>query len=60
MQYMFKTGSRTVKKWIAVLAVVATAGTANISAGRADEAIKQIELTRFDRHDGAPTKKSLR
>src|ERR1700730_4297692 len=38
MRYISKTGSRTVKKWIAVLAVVTTAGTATISAGRADEA----------------------
>jgi hypothetical protein len=38
MRYKSKMGSRTVKKWIAVLAVVATAGTATISAGRADEA----------------------
>ena len=38
MRYKSKIGSRTVKKWIAVLAVLATAGTATISAGRADEA----------------------
>jgi hypothetical protein len=38
MQYAFKKHARTAKKWAAVLAVVATAGTANISAGRADEA----------------------
>jgi hypothetical protein len=38
MQYRFRKGTRAAKKWAAVLAVVATAGTANISAGRADEA----------------------
>src|SRR6516164_6676001 len=38
MQHMCKMGSRIVQKWIVVLAVLATAGTANISAGRADEA----------------------
>jgi len=38
MRYAFGRGARTTKKWAAVLAVVATAGTANISAGRADEA----------------------
>src|SRR5271165_3428457 len=38
MQYRFRTGSRTGPKWIAVLCVLAAAGTANLSAGRADEA----------------------
>ena len=38
MEYTFRKLTRTVKKWIAVLAVVTTAGTATISAGRADEA----------------------
>ena len=38
MEYTFRKFTRTVEKWIAVLAVIATAGTANISAGRADEA----------------------
>ena len=38
MEYTFRKLARTVKKWIAVLAVVTTAGTATISAGRADEA----------------------
>jgi hypothetical protein len=38
MAYTFRQFTSTVKKWIAVLAVLATAGTANISAGRADEA----------------------
>ena len=38
MQYRFRKVTRTVKKWAAVLAAIATAVTANISAGRADEA----------------------
>ena len=38
MQYTFRKDTRTVRKWSAVLAVVVTAGTASISAGRADEA----------------------
>jgi hypothetical protein len=38
MRHTFKTGSKTLQKWIAVFAVLATAGTANMSAGRADEA----------------------
>jgi hypothetical protein len=38
MQYAFGNRARTIKKWTAVLAVMATAVTANISAGRADEA----------------------
>ena len=38
MEYTFRKLTRTVKKWTAVLAVVTTAGTATISAGRADEA----------------------
>jgi hypothetical protein len=37
MQYTFRTVARTVRKWATVLAVIATAGTANISAGHADE-----------------------
>ena len=38
MQYRFRTGSRTGPKWVAVLCVLAAAGTVNLSAGRADEA----------------------
>src|SRR5208282_3807248 len=38
MPYRFRTSSRTGSKWIAVLCVLAAAGTANLSAGRADEA----------------------
>ena len=38
MQYTLERATRVVKKWATVLAVVATAGTANISTGRADEA----------------------
>ena len=38
MQYTFRKAIKTGKKSIAVLAVVMTAGAANISAGRADEA----------------------
>src|SRR5215831_19482031 len=38
MQYTFKIGSGGALKWMTVLAVLATAGTADISAGRADEA----------------------
>ena len=38
MEYTFRNTTSAVKKWIAVLAVVATAGTATIPAGRADEA----------------------
>jgi len=38
MQYTVRKLTRTIYRWVAVLAVVATAGTANISAGRADEA----------------------
>src|SRR5215469_14323694 len=38
MQYTFERATRVVKNWAAVLAVAATAATANISAGRADEA----------------------
>src|SRR6516225_4762181 len=37
MQYGFRTGSRTGPKWVAVLCVLAAAGTVNLSAGRADE-----------------------
>src|SRR5262245_57989053 len=38
MQYTPQRATTIVKKWATVLAVIATAGTANISAGRADEA----------------------
>jgi hypothetical protein len=38
MRYRFRTGSRTGPRWIAVLCVLAAAGTANLSAGHADEA----------------------
>src|SRR5215468_8850865 len=38
MRHTFGKFTRGASKWSAVLAVVATAGTANISAGRADEA----------------------
>jgi len=38
MQCSFSKATRTVQKWAAVLTVVASAGAANMSAGRADEA----------------------
>src|SRR5215467_13388399 len=38
MQYTPQRATTIVKKWATVLAVIATAGTANISTGRADEA----------------------
>src|SRR5499433_3330111 len=38
MHHMVGSGSRSVRKWTVVLAVVAMAAAANISAGRADEA----------------------
>jgi hypothetical protein len=38
MQYIVERATSVVKKWPVVLAVVATAATGNISAGRADEA----------------------
>src|SRR5271163_2087441 len=38
MPYTFKKIARTVKKWTVVLGVVAAAGIANVSTGRADEA----------------------
>src|SRR6516225_9756436 len=38
MQYRFRMGSRTGPRWVAVLCVLAAAGTMNLSAGRADEA----------------------
>ena len=38
MQYTLRKVTRTIKKWAAVLDAIATAVTANISAGRADEA----------------------
>jgi hypothetical protein len=38
MQYTFRMRSRTGPKWVAVLCVLAAAGTVNLSAGRADEA----------------------
>jgi hypothetical protein len=34
----FSKATRTVQRWIAALIVVAAAGVANMSAGRADEA----------------------
>jgi hypothetical protein len=37
MHYVFGNGPRAAKKWVVALVVIATAGTANISAGRADE-----------------------
>jgi len=38
MRYRFRTGSRTGPRLIAVLCLLAAAGTANLSAGHADEA----------------------
>src|SRR5499433_633598 len=38
MHHMVGSGSRSVRKWTVVLAVVAMAASASISAGRADEA----------------------
>jgi hypothetical protein len=38
MQCSFSKATRTIQKWAAVLTVVAAAGAANMSAGRADEA----------------------
>ena len=38
MQCSFSKATRTIQKWAAVLTVVASAGAANMSAGRADEA----------------------
>ena len=37
MQYIFGNVPRAAKKWVAALVVIATAGPANISAGRAEE-----------------------
>jgi len=38
MPYRVTMGTLTIKKWATVLAVVGMAGTATVSAGRADEA----------------------
>jgi hypothetical protein len=53
MQDTFRSVSKTVKKWTAVLALVATAGTANISASRADEAQAKTLLKAMSDYLGA-------
>jgi len=53
MQDTFRKVTRTAKKWTAVLALVATAGTVNISASRADEANAKSLLKAMSDYLGA-------